>query len=90
MDINQYSIYSVLSSNEDKNGQELKNVLSIIEKINTLKDYESINSYLINELHLTNGRCNLNGCFIETQSQPDKQIVNIKFKNENYIYYYKK
>lgn len=90
MSLNEYQIYSVLSTNESKNNDDMDKILSIIEKFNELQSLTNAKQYLEKELNVKNGYANIAGCVINLNDNPDLFTVNISFKNENYKFYYNK
>lgn len=90
MSFNKYSVYSAISSAEEKNDDEFKKILKIVEKLYTFKDSAKVHSYLKEELNLENGRCYRDGCFITVTDDKTCLLVNLTFGNENYKLYYNK
>ena len=88
--LNKYNIYSAISSSEIKNNDEMEYALKLIEKLDTLANADNVKHFLDNELNVTNGRYNEKGCIITTKDNKEALVVNLSFKNENYVYYFNK
>ena len=93
MSFNKYGVYSILSVNESKNTSSMENVLKEIEKLGNYKTAKSAKEYLKNTYNVSDGARSfyINGEVPVKLSESNSAfVVNVKIKDENISYCYKK
>lgn len=93
MGFNKYGVYSILSTNESKNSKSMENVLKEIEKLGNYKTAESAKEYLKDTYNVSDGARSfyINGEVPVKLSESNQAfVVNIKLKDENISYCYRK
>jgi len=93
MQINQYSVYSVLSESEEKNMGELEEVLQLIKKLESVSSIDTAKEFL-EKTWKVNGavkRCTIApSCLLETKDTENMFIVKFACPEQDLTYYYKK
>ena len=93
MDINNYSIYSVISSKGSKNEAEMNEILSKLDEFDQLRSAEDAKSYLEKTWDLTHDvkRYPLaDSCTINISENDKKLFVMFEYEDKASMYYFEK
>ncbi len=83
MELNPYSMYSVVSMSEGKNAEDLGEVLKIREELDSIKHTDDARAYI-----KTKPASNVYS--LNVRESEDLLVVNLVYQNENVSYYYNK
>lgn len=83
MELNPYSMYSVVSMSEGKNAEDLGEVLKIREQLDSIKNTDDVRAYI-------KTKPASNAYSLNVRESEDLLVVNLVYQNENVSYYYNK
>ena len=97
MEINKYASYSIVSSIENKKNSENKYVAELIEKFNSIRNFEDAKNYLKTKFNISDAVLNFSlggNDFLDIKENPKKYSVRITYINKDekecVIFNYKK
>lgn len=93
MDINQFSIYSVISSSGEKDAKSIQKILELTDKLDSTSTAYEAKQCLEKNLNLTTCVKNYyinEACILNTKETNNTFSINLVYKNENITFCYNK
>lgn len=83
MELNPYSMYSVVSMSEGKNADDLEEVLKLREELDSIKNTDDAREFI-------KTKSASNAYSLSVRESENLFVVNLVYQNENVSYYYNK
>lgn len=91
MAFNEYSYYSAISTSETKNLSKLNEVLEKLETLKSSSSSKDVEDYIEANFEIKNSHCYLSDdCVLEITENNDIYVLDLAYRNKNYVYCYKK